>query len=77
MKRSKKKKKGYFNHRRVKAITFYIIISCIILCIVISILRVWQVMDPAVFWRLLISFAILGTGSGLFTAVNGLFRKKK
>jgi hypothetical protein len=77
MKKSKKKKKGYFNHKRVKAVSFYIIISCIVLAVVISNLRVWQVLDPGIFWQLLISFAILATGSALFTVVNGLFRTKK
>jgi hypothetical protein len=77
MKKSKKKKKGYFNHKRVKAISFYIIISCIVLAVVISNLRVWQVLDPGIFWQLLISFAILAVGSALFTIVNGLFRTKK
>jgi hypothetical protein len=77
MKKSKKKKKGYFNHKRVKAVSFYIIISCIVLAVVISNLRVWQVLDPGIFWQLLISFAILAVGSVLFTIVNGLFRTKK
>jgi hypothetical protein len=77
MKKSKKKKKGYFNHKRVKAVSFYIIISCIVLAVVISNLRVWQVLDPGIFWQLLISFAILAVGSALFTIVNGLFRTKK
>jgi hypothetical protein len=77
MKKSKKKKKGYFNHKRVKIVSFYIIISCIVLAVVISNLRVWQVLDPGIFWQLLISFAILAVGSALFTIVNGLFRTKK
>jgi hypothetical protein len=77
MKKSKKKKRGYFNQKLVKKIAFYIIISCIVLSVVISNLRVWQVMDPVIFWRLLLSFAILAVGSALFAIINGLFRAKK
>ncbi len=77
MKKSKKKKRGYFNQKLVKKTAFYIIISCIVLSVVISNLRVWQVMDPVIFWQLLISFAILAVGSALFAIVNGIFRAKK
>ena len=77
MKKSKKKKKGYFNQKIVKKIAFYIIMSCIVLSVVISNLMVWKVMDPVIFWQLLLSFAILAVGSALFAIINGLFRAKK
>jgi hypothetical protein len=77
MKKNKKKTRGYFNQKLVKKISFYIIISCIVLSVVISNLRVWQVMDPVIFWRLLISFAILAAGSALFAVINGIFRAKR
>jgi polyferredoxin len=77
MKKSKKKKKVYFNQKLVKKIAFYIIMSCIVLSVVISNLMVWKVMDPVIFWQLLLSFAILAVGSALFAIINGLFRTKK
>jgi ABC-type bacteriocin/lantibiotic exporter with double-glycine peptidase domain len=77
MKKSKKKKRGYFNQKLVNKIAFYIIITCIVLSVVISNLRVWHVMDPVIFWRLLISLAILAVGSALFAIINGIFRAKK
>jgi hypothetical protein len=77
MKKRKKKKRGYFNQKLVKKIAFYIIISCIVLSVVISNLRVWQVMDPLIFWRLLISLTILAVGSALFAIINGIFHAKK
>jgi membrane protein YdbS with pleckstrin-like domain len=77
MKRSKKKKRIYLKQKRVKAVTYIIIISCIILIIAVSLLKVWNVINPGIFWKLIITLLVIAAGSGIFTIVNGLFRLGK
>ena len=73
MEKNKKKNKGYINPKLVKAISFYIISTCIILSVIASILAIWQYADPDVFWRLIATFVVIGLGSAIFAFVNGVF----
>lgn len=73
MEKIKKKNKGYINPKFVKAMSFYIISTCIILSVIASILAIWQYADPDVFWRLIATFAVIGLGSAIFAFVNGVF----
>ncbi len=77
MKKSKKKKRIYLNQKRVKAVTYIIIIICIILIIAVSLLKVWNVINPGLFRKSLTTLLVIGTGSGIFTLVNGIFRLGK
>ena len=73
MEKIKKKSRGYINPKLVKAISFYIISTCIILSVIASILAIWKYANPDVFWRLIATFAVIGLGSAIFAFVNGEF----
>ncbi|UCH15020.1 MAG: hypothetical protein JSV22_03400 [Bacteroidales bacterium] len=76
-KKSKKKKRIYLNQRKVKAVTYIVIIICLILIITVSLLKVWHVINPGLFRKLIITLLVIGTGSAIFTLLNGAFRLGK
>ena len=76
-KKSKKKKKVYLNQKRVKSVTYILIIICIILIITVSLLKVWGAINLKLFWKSITTLLVIGIGSGIFTLVNGAFRLGK
>lgn len=65
--------KGFLNSRIVRAITFYIITSCVIASVILCILAIWEFADPDVFWRMLATFFVIAFGSGVFAVINNIF----
>ena len=76
-KKSKKKSKIYLNQKKVKSVTYVLIIICIILIITVSLLKVWGVINPGLFWKSITTLLVIGIGSGILTLVNGIFRLGK
>jgi hypothetical protein len=72
-KRILKSGKGYLNPRVVRAVTFYIIMICIILSVIVCILAIWEFADTDVFWRMVSTFAVIAMGSALFALINNIF----
>jgi multisubunit Na+/H+ antiporter MnhC subunit len=46
---------------------------CIAASVVACILAIWDFTKKDALWRLVASFAVIGTGTALFTYVNGRF----
>ena len=72
-KRILKSGKGYLNPRVVRALTFYVITTCIVLSVIASILAIWDYADKDVFWRMVSTFAVIASGSALFALINNIF----
>ncbi len=71
------KKNGFIKSNVVRAVTFYVISTCIFASVFASILAIWNFADPDVFWRLIATFAVIALGSAVFAFVNGIFGKKE
>ena len=73
----KKKKarpgKGFLNPKIVKAVTFYIITTCVILSVIVCILAIWDFAKEDVLWRMVATFLVIAMGSALFAFVNYIF----
>ena len=66
-------KKGFLNARIVRAITFYIITTCVILSVIVCILAIWDFARTDVFWRMIATFSVIAVGSAVFAFVNNIF----
>ena len=69
----RKKEKGFFPPKAVKAVSFYIISFCIVASVVACILAIWDFTKKDSLWRLVASFVVVGAGTALFAKVNGIF----
>jgi hypothetical protein len=65
--------KGFLNPKYVKAITFYIISTCIILSVIVCILAIWDYAKTDAFWRMIATFGVIAVGSAIFAFINGIF----
>ena len=72
-KRILRAEKGYLNPKIVRAVTFYIITTCIVLSVIVCILAIWDYADKDVFWRMVSTFAVIAMGSALFALINNIF----
>jgi hypothetical protein len=68
-----KLRKGFLNPKKVCAVTFYIITTCIILSVIVSILAIWDFAKTDAFWRMISTFAVIALGSAVFAFVNNVF----
>ena len=66
-------RKGFLNPRIVRAITFYIITTCVILSVIVCILAIWDFARTDVFWRMIATFSVIAVGSAVFAFVNNIF----
>lgn len=75
MEKSNKKHKGFLNPKIVRAVSFYIIITCIIFSVLLSILVIWDAYEDkhAVFWKMVATLGIIAVGSAVFSYINGIF----
>ena len=76
-KKSKKKRKIYLNQKKVKSVTYILIVICIILIITVSLLKIWGAINPGLFWKSITTLLVISIGSGVFTLINGAFRLGK
>lgn len=74
---AKKPVKGYFSPRIVRAVSFYITSLCIAASVVTCILAIWEFTRSDALWRLVASFVVVAAGTGLFSAVNGIFGEER
>jgi hypothetical protein len=65
--------RGYFSPRAVRTFAFFTISLCIAASVVACILAIWDFTKKDALWRLVASFAVIGTGTALFTYVNSRF----
>lgn len=65
--------KGFLNPKIVRAVTFYIIMGCIISSVILCILAIWEFAEPDVFWRMLATFFVIAFGSAVFAIINNMF----
>ncbi|MDZ4742559.1 MAG: hypothetical protein SGI98_03975 [Verrucomicrobiota bacterium] len=72
-KKQAKKPKGFLNPHLVRAVSFYVITGCVIFCVLVSILRIWDFTRGEVLWRLISTFIVVGVGTAIFTFVNEAF----
>jgi hypothetical protein len=68
-----KKPKGFFPPHLVRAVTFYIISTCIVASVVVCILAIWDFAKTNALWRLIATFVVVAVGTALFAMVNGIF----
>ena len=68
-----RRERGYFSPRAVRSFAFYTISLCIAASVVACILAIWDFTKKDALWRLVASFAVIGTGTALFTYVNSRF----
>lgn len=69
----KQGRKGFLNPKIVRAITFYIIIACLIFSVIMCILAIWEYADSDVLWRLVATFGVIALGAAIFAYLNGIF----
>ncbi len=69
----KKKPKGYLDPKLVRGIAFYVISTCVVFSILVSILSIWDFTKGEVLWRLIATFIVVGGGTGVFAIVNAIF----
>jgi hypothetical protein len=74
---AKKPVKGYFSPRIVRTVSFYITSLCIAASVVTCILAIWEFTRSDALWRLVASFVVVAAGTGLFSAVNGIFGEER
>jgi len=74
---AKKPAKGFFSPRIVRAVSFYITSLCIAASVVTCILAIWDFTKRDALWRLVASFVVVAAGTGLFSAVNGIFGEER
>jgi hypothetical protein len=65
--------KGFLNPRVVRAVTFYIITTCVILSVIVCILAIWNFARTDAFWRMIATFAVIAVGSAIFAFINNIF----
>ena len=65
--------KGYLDAKVVKAVVFWVITACIVLTVTCLILMVWEVTDPEVLRRAMITSAVLTCGCLFFQGLNLAF----
>jgi hypothetical protein len=73
----RKKPKGFFPPKIVKAVAFYIISLCIVASVLVSILAIWDFTKKDSLYRLIASFIVVAGGTALFAAVNGVFGEER
>lgn len=71
--KSSRRDRGYFSPRAVRTFAFFTISLCIAASVVACILAIWDFTKKDALWRLVASFAVIGTGTALFTYVNSRF----
>ena len=74
---AKRKGKGFFPPRIVRAVSFYIISFCIFASVVVCILAIWDFTKKDSLWRLVASFLVVGAGTALFALINGIFGEEE
>lgn len=65
--------KGFFNAKIVKTISFTLLTLCLLGCIVLSILAIWDYADRDTLWRMIATLGVIGLGSAIFAYINGVF----
>lgn len=70
---ARRRQRGFFPPRVVRAVSFYIISFCIAASVVVCILAIWDFTKKDALWRLVASFVVVGAGTALFSMVNGVF----
>lgn len=75
--KSTRRDRGYFSPRAVRTFAFYTISLCIAASVVACILAIWDFTKKDALWRLVASFAVIGTGTALFTYVNSRFGEER
>jgi hypothetical protein len=74
---ARRKNKGFFPPKIVRAVSFYIISFCITASVIVCILAIWDFAKGDSFWRLVASFLIVGAGTALFALINGIFGEEE
>ena len=69
----KKKRKGFLDASKVRAVAFYIITLCIIISIVACILAIWDFAEKDTLWRTIATCVVIAAGCALFSGVNVVF----
>jgi uncharacterized membrane protein YqjE len=65
--------KGFFNAKVVKTIAFTLLTICLLGCIVLSILAIWDYANRDTLWRMIATLGVIGLGSAIFAYINGVF----
>jgi hypothetical protein len=66
-------KRGYLNPKRVVAIAFWTVTSCLLVAVVASLLAIWQFTGTDVLWRTVATCVVVGAGTMAFAWVNVMF----
>ncbi len=68
-----KKRKGFLDPRKVRAVAFYIITLCIIVSVVACILAIWDFARNDALWRTVATCVVVAAGCGVFAFINVIF----
>lgn len=66
-------RRGYLNPAVVVRLSFWITTICIIVAVVASVLAIWDFTGTDALWRTVATCAVIGTGTVVFSWINGLF----
>jgi hypothetical protein len=70
---TKRTRRGYLNPHVVHRVSFWTTTGCLVVAVVSSVLAIWQYTGTDVLWRTVATCAVIGSGTMLFSVVNGLF----
>lgn len=65
--------KGFLNPKIVKTVAFILISFCLIGCIVLCVMAIWNLADRDTLWRMIATLGIIGLGTAIYAKVNGMF----
>lgn len=67
---TKRRKKGFLNADKVRAVAFFTMTMCIIVSVVACILAIWDFAERDVLWRTVATCAVIAGGFVVFTILN-------
>ena len=70
---TKKKRKGFLEPKKVRAVAFYVITLCIIVSVVACILAIWDFAQGDALWRTVATCVVIAAGCGVFSVINVIF----
>ena len=71
--RPEKKRRGFLNPGKVKAVAFYVIALCIVISVVACILAIWDFAKQDTLWRTVATCVVIAGGCAVFSVVNVIF----
>jgi len=65
--------RGFLSARKVRYVSFWITVVCLVVAVVAAILAIWEFTGTDVLWRTVATCTVIGAGTLTFAWINGLF----